>query len=73
MSAVNARLPVRGKWRDSRMDRASFLFALVSSQNRLSSRVDPLSPAPRVGQEGRRLPNAAPFPFPTRLSRWQRE
>ena len=51
MSAANSAAACAGKRRDTRMDRASFSFALVSSQNRLSSRLDPLSPAPRVGQE----------------------
>src|SRR5215470_16918010 len=44
-------------------DRAAFLSALFSSQNRLSSGPDLPSPAPRVGQKGRLLPHAAPFPF----------
>jgi hypothetical protein len=51
MSAANYAAACAGKRRDTRMDRASFSFALVSSQNRLSSRLDPPSPAPRVGQE----------------------
>jgi hypothetical protein len=51
MSAANYAAACAGKRRDTQMDCASFSFALVSSQNRLSSRLDPLSPAPRVGEE----------------------